>query len=100
MAKNHFVNLVQRGDLITICSEDHQFQRPDWFNVQKFELGKLYFKENRQGMLLATMCGLLLMFSFPKGLAVLNGAGRSAAFIPTILHIVSWYEYPLNDDSK
>lgn len=32
------------------------------------------------------MSGLLLIFSSPKGLVVLNGAERSSAFLPTILY--------------
>lgn len=102
------MNLIQKADSICISGKDDEndsttapkFQKPDWFDVRKFDLGKRYFHENRVGMLMATMSGLLLMFAFPKGLAVLNGAGRSSTFIPTILHIVSWYDYPLNDDSK
>lgn len=111
MAKNHFLNLVQVGRHIPISDQldgwNFEFAKPPWFNPDKYELGRQYFHENQMGVLMTNFIGLILLLSVPSGLRILHGTGKSSTpatardrYVDTILHTVSWYNYPLDNSTK
>lgn len=104
------MNLVNFGRNIPITDKmgwDFEFKKPDWFDVQKYDLGRQYFQENRAGILMTNMAGLILLLSVPTGLKILHGTGKSNTaatardrYIDTVLHTISWYDYPLDNSTK
>lgn len=110
MAKEHFINLVLKGRDVPIDADDgstFNFEKPPWFDVDKFELGREYFLENRAGILMTNLAGLILLLTVPKGLAILRGSGRSQTpdlardrYIDTILHTLTWYDVPLDNSTR
>lgn len=86
---------------------DFDFNKPNWFDADKYKLGQMFFHENRAGILMTNMAGLILLLSVPYGLRILHGTGQSSTpataqnrYIDTILHTLSWYDYPLDNSTK
>lgn len=84
-----------------------EFNKPDWFDADKYELGRQFFHENRAGILMSNMAGLVLLLAVPNGLRVLHGTGKSSTapaaqnrYIDTIQHTLSWYDYSLDNSTK
>lgn len=111
MARNHFMDLMTNGVHEPIepgdWSSTTNVGPPDWFNEQKFDLGREYFMKNRFGILSTNLCGLILLLAFPKGLAILRATNKSNSvesarkrYVDTIMHTLSWYEMQLKNDSK
>ena len=111
MAKNHFVHLVSVGRDLPIADDSEgwnfAFDKPQWFSSDKYELGRQYFLENRVGVLMTNMAGLILLLSVPTGLKILHGTGKSNTpatardrYIDTILHTLAWYDFPLDNSTK
>lgn len=110
VAKEHFMNLVLTGRDVPIDAPDgssFSFNTPPWFDMDKFRLGQEYFLENRDGILMSNLAGLILLLTIPKGLAILRGTDRSHTpdlarnrYIDTILHTLSWYNYPLDNSTR
>lgn len=111
VARNHFMQLLIVGNQIPIESSDwsstNNVGPPVWFDEQKFDLGREYFMKNRFGILNTNLCGLILLLSIPKGLALLRSTKKSSTpetarkrYLDTIMHTMSWYEVQLKNDSK
>lgn len=111
MAKSHFTNLVTKGKDIPMNQGtngfDFTFEKPQWFEQEKYELGQKFFHENRAGVLFSNLAGLVLLLSVPNGLRILHGTGKSSTpntarnrYIDTITHTISWYDYPLDNSTK
>lgn len=105
------MQLLIVGNQIPIESHDGSTTNivgpPVWFDEQKFDLGREYFMKNRFGILNTNLCGLILLLSIPKGLALLRATKQSSTpetarkrYLDTIMHTMSWYEFQLKNDSK
>lgn len=102
--------MVLKGRGVPIDAADgssFSFNKPLWFDAEKFELGRQYFMENRAGILMTNLAGLILLLAIPKGLAILRGTDRSHTpelardrYIDTILHTISWYNYQLDNSTR
>lgn len=86
---------------------DFEFNKPPWFDAEKYDHGRQFFQENRAGILMSNMAGLILLLSVPNGLNILHGTGRSSTpktarnrYIDTIMHTLSWYDYPLDNSTE
>lgn len=111
MAKNHFINIIIKGKDIPINDGtdlfNFEFNKPAWFNEDKYNLGRQYYHENSMGILMTNLAGLILLLSVPSGLKILHGTGKSSTpptardrYIDTVLHTISWYDYPLDNSTK
>lgn len=104
------MTLVTEGSEFPIDAQDgstFDFQKPAWFNENKFNLGREYFMKNRFGIMSTNLCGLIILLAIPKGLALLRATKMSNTpdtarkrYVDTILHTLSWYEVQLKNDSK
>ncbi|XP_055612222.1 uncharacterized protein LOC129758669 [Uranotaenia lowii] len=109
-AKSHFSRIIAEGSSKPCdvgSPADLEFQLPAWFDEEKFKRGQKYFRDNRFGMMLSNMCGLISLLSDPKGLNLLHNTGKSSTpetarkrYISTTLHMLSWYEIDLTPGSK
>lgn len=64
--------------------------------------GQNYYRDNRMGIFVANICGLIAMLAEPKGLKVLSSTNRSSTpasacrrYMSTIMHLLKWYEIDL-----
>ncbi|CAO1310604.1 unnamed protein product [Diamesa serratosioi] len=107
-AKDFVINLWLNGN-DKPCDVDNKFssELPNWFNGDLFKRGQKYFRDNRAGILLSNLHGLLVLMADPKGATMLDHTGKSSnpetatkRYSSTILHLISWYECELKPGSQ
>jgi ER-bound oxygenase mpaB/B'/Rubber oxygenase, catalytic domain len=88
------------------CTVDQNDLFPSWYDDHKFKRAQRYFKENRFGIVVTSLVGLLSLFAEPHELAVLTSTGRlseaktsKSRVIRTTLHMLTWYETELATSS-
>lgn len=80
---------------------------PEWYDSQKFQRGQQYFQDNRFGVMVSNLFGLITVLTDPKSMKVLASTAKSSTcmgaekrMISTQMHTMTWYEGELKPGSR